>query len=456
MSVELDARIQKTGTRFLVFPQPRFLPPFESPETITVSIPAGEVQPGPADVRMYVLDAPNKTPYGRRPYHGPKNPAVPPGPEGHFDHLTGFDSREFSCATMYATVRRVLDIWEDYFQRRIEWHFRLDFERLELIPLIHWDNAQSGYGFLEFGFGRTVTGAIDPQRPYCQNFDVLAHELGHSLIFAEVGIPQGFAATDEYWGFHESAGDLVAIVAMLHFHKAVDLLLKRSQGNLFSANELSRIGELSTSRQIRSAFNYERMSTVSSEEHDLSQPLTGAIFDVFVEVFQKELVVRKLISQDLADRSFNSPLGSNEAATVQAEFANAYTGKHGEFKQALFAARDYLGRLLAVTWAALCPDHFSFAGVALRLMHTDRKITKGSNEATIRECFRWREIAVPEQTVLLQTRTLTACGLQGPHAWDGYTYTAEASRQMVARTTTKPAEPERFPAAKGSKPTGRR
>ena len=90
---------------------------------------------------------------------------------------------------MYATVRRVLDIWEDYFGHRLDWHFESQFERLELIPLIDWDNAQSGFGFLEFGFGRTVSGTVDHTRPYCENFDVLAHELGHSIIFSEVGFP---------------------------------------------------------------------------------------------------------------------------------------------------------------------------------------------------------------------------------------------------------------------------
>lgn len=455
MSVNLDARIASTGTRFLVFAQPRFLPSFADPETITVSIPAGEVLAGPADGRMYVLDAPNKTPYGNRPYHGPKNPPVPPGPDGHFDHLTDYDSREFSCATMYATVRRVLDIWEDYFGRRIDWQFRLDFEQLELIPLINWDNAHSGYGFLEFGFGRTASGSIDPARPYCQNFDVLAHELGHSLIFAVVGIPPSFAVTDEYWGFHESAGDLVALVSMLHSHKAVDHLLHASEGNLFSANELSRVGELSTNRQIRNAFNYERMSTVSSEEHDLSQPLTGAIFDIFVEVYQKALVAAGLISQDLADRSFNSPLGSGDAETIQAEFREAYASRHTEFKNALLAARDYLGRLLAGTWSTLEKNNLSYAEIALDLMRIDREIADGNNESTIRECFRWREIALPAHTVMLQTRTLSHCGLQLRHGWDRVTETAVASRQLVTPRGPAASAPTAAAAQRGPRRVGR-
>jgi hypothetical protein len=406
MSLRLDAALEAVGTRFRIFVQPRFMPGFDEPETIRVSVPPDKIQPGPADERMYVLDAVNKRPYGRRPFLGDRNPPVEPGPDGHFDHL-GVDSRAFSAATMYATVRRVLDIWEDFFGRRIEWHFRLDFERLELIPLINWDNAQSGYGFLEFGFGRSETGAIDFSRPYCQNFDVLAHELGHSLIFAEVGIPNRFTETDEYGGFHESAGDLVAIVSSLHFDKLADTLLQHSRGNLFTVNELARVGELSDVRQIRNAFNYQRMSTVSTEPHDLSQPLTGAMFDVMVEVYQKNLVAAGLISQELADRSYHGPDENIDDREIQEEFAHAFEGKAGGFKTALLQARDSVGLILAHAWDNLSPDFLSYLDAGLALLDADQALSAGSHRETIRDCFSWREITLPEDSIALRPRRVT-------------------------------------------------
>ena len=119
MSMKLDASLSETGTRFRIFPQPRFLLSFGEPETVRISVPPEAIQPGPADDRMYVLDAIGKRPYGRfsqRPYLEKRNPPIAPGPEGHFDHLD-VDSREFSGATMYATVRRVLDIRRILFTR---------------------------------------------------------------------------------------------------------------------------------------------------------------------------------------------------------------------------------------------------------------------------------------------------------------------------------------------------
>ncbi len=409
MSVKLDRQIETTGTKFKVFPQPRFLSAFSQPETITISVPPNKIKPGPADDRFYVVDAINKRPYRYPylpPYRGPSNPPVQPDPAtGHFDHLD-VDSREFKCAHMYAIVRRALDIWEDYFGRRIEWHFIGSvLKKMELVPLIYWDNAHSGWGFLEFGFGRTEWGGVDLSKPYCMNFDVLAHELGHSIVFSQVGIPEDQSSvTNEYWGFHESVGDVVALISLLHFDKVVSYLLDQSKGNLFTVNELSRVGELSQSKEIRRAFNYERMSTVSSEEHDLSKPLTGALFDIFVEVFQKELVKSGLIDQELADLAYHGPEEPVDDSLIQDKFDLAYVGKESEFKSALFRARDYWGELLAKTWSSLSPPNYLYyADVVSSLLSTDANLTGGEHQDTIRECFVWREISFPGDSIAFRS-----------------------------------------------------
>ena len=412
MSLQLDQAIESTGTRFRIFPQPRYLESFKTPEVVTVSIPPDRMQAGPADVRMFVTDALNKLPYAGAagpPYNGKSNPAVKPGPDGHFDKLDP-DSRAFACATMYATVRRVLDIWEDYFGHHIPWFFETDFDRLELIPLIEWDNAHSGYGFLEFGYGRTPFGTIDHTRPYCENFDVLAHELGHNILFSQVGLPSDPHDDGiDYGGFQESGGDLTAIVASMHFDSVVDHLLQNTRGNLFTVNELDRVGELSDSRQIRIAFNSTRLSDVGEEPHERSLPLTGGIFDVMVEVFQKRLVAAGLISADLATRSTQGPGGSSDTKQLQKEFNAAYAGHEADFKQHLLEARDYLGRLLATTWSNLEPNFLTYLGVVRGLLEADRTLTNGEHQETIRSCFVWRGITAPAVMLQMGRRTLDSC-----------------------------------------------
>jgi hypothetical protein len=240
---------------------------------------------------------------------------------------------------------------------------------------------------------------------------VLAHELGHSIIFAEVGVPGSpFDEGIDYGGMHESAGDLVAIVASLHFHSLVDHLLDTTKGNLLTINGLDRVGELSDSREIRVALNSRRMSDVGDEPHERSLPLTGAIFDTMVEVFQQDLVAKKLISDDLRTRSTNLPGTAHDLADIQAEFASAYSGNEAAFKDSLLRARDYLGRLLAVTWSEISPDFLTYHGILRAILAADREIAGGENAELIRACFAWREIAPVPTSMLLRQHTIATCG----------------------------------------------
>ena len=399
MSAKLDVELKDKGTKFRLFPQPRFLEPFNEPEIVWVSPRAGSIRPGPADDRMYVVDPINKQePYGYPylpPYDEAVHPPVEPNQYGHFDHLD-VDSRAFKVAHLYGTLRRVLDIWEGYYGRRIDWHFQDHFNRLELIPLLDWDNAQSGYGFIEVGYA-----TLDNENglPFSLNFDVVAHELGHSIIFSEVGFPAEGTDTSEFFAFHESAGDLIALVSVLHFDSVVEHLLSVSRGNLYTLNELNRIGELSKTDQIRVANNMLKMSDFIdgwTNVHDLAQPLTGAIFDILVDVFQLTLLERGLISEglwDLAERVPEEPVDQDQ---IQSMFDAAYRGRHDEFKDVLLEARDYIGTLLARTSERLSPHNLTFGDVGDAFLSVDRELTGGKYQGSISESFVWREIgAIP-------------------------------------------------------------
>ena len=398
-----DERIRAHGTRFALYPQPPVLRAVEL-ETVWVSPPPGSIAPGPRDNRMYVVDAVGKTQYelNAPPYRGPANPPVAPGRDGHFDHLRPGDAG-FAAAHMYGSIRRVLDVWEGYFGRPIAWYFRDRFERLELVPWVDWDNAHSGPGFIEMGYAETEDGA---RHPHYLNFDVLAHELGHTILFSELGVPPPGAVTPEYRGFQESGADLFAIVAALHFDSVVDRVLRTTHGNLYTLNELTNVGELSETEQIRVAGNAYRMSEVPDPRlplsaltqpdiHRLGEPLTGAIFDIFVETFQAELVAAGLISDDLAAMSYGAPANPQHLDAIARGFARAYRDRHEEFKAVLLGARDYLGALLVGTWARLSPNFLHFAEVARALIATDRVLTGARRQHIIRESLAWREIRLP-------------------------------------------------------------
>ncbi|MEM7635332.1 MAG: hypothetical protein AAF299_12270 [Pseudomonadota bacterium] len=395
------------GTRFKLFPQPRFLDDFKEPETVFVSSPAGSLAPGPADDRMYTIFPVDKPrPYGiapgpgdragtlSPPWNGDCHPPAMPDQDGHFDYLEQ-GTREFEAAHLFGTVRFVLDIWEGYFGRRIPWHSEKRYDRLELTIQPSLENAYSGYGFLEMGGDRKHGG----YKPFSLNFDVIAHEVGHAIIYSEVGVPDPDGATGEYFGFHESAADLVALVASLHFNSLVDHLLKNTRGNLYVLNSVNRMAELSGNAQIRIAANDVRLSKFADgwiKEHKLSQPLTGAFFDILVDLFHECLLDYGAIDPQMEDLSDELLATPDYAPVMQKLFDEAFARDPDSFKSALIDARDIMGTYLADTWQRLDRNYFSFADVADAFEAVDAEHTGGRFSKLIRGNFDMRDIGYVE------------------------------------------------------------
>jgi hypothetical protein len=400
----VDGQCCGGGVRFRLFPKPPYAHPEWPPETISVSSPPGSIGPGPADERMRLIFPVDKRySYGVNPgplgtpkldlppFGGPIHRPVCPDDEGHFDSVP-VDTPEFAEAHVFGTVRFVLDIWERYFGRRIEWHFIRDYRQLEIVILPGLDNAYAGYGFMEVGAFHWGDGAI---APYALNFDVMAHELGHLIIYSTIGVPSAAGARGEYYGFQESAADTTALIAAMHFESLQARLLEETRGNLYTFNELDRFAELSSHDQIRLASNNIKLSQFSAgweDEHALSQPLTGAIFDIVVDIFQELLVERGLIPRYVAEATRRVRDDPQIADAVQPVFDAAFAGQFDGFRGALIDARDTMGVALAETWKRLTANDFAYETVAAVLIEVDRMLSGGRYGRALVESFDWREI----------------------------------------------------------------
>ncbi|WP_243368808.1 hypothetical protein [Microvirga solisilvae] len=383
------------GTRVRLFPQAPFLAGFTEPEVVWLSPPAGSIASGPADDRMYVVDAINKDePYAfpyLPPYRGLARAPVEPDASGHFAHLPP-DSRDFLAVHMYGSVRRVLDIFESYLGRRIEWPFQRDYPRLEIIPLIEWDNAQSGYGYIEFGRFSSAEGKF---HAFGLNFDVIAHEMGHTILFSLLGFPTSGQMPLAFRAFHEACADVTALIGLLHFDSVLDRLLRSCRGNIYTINELNRLAEISETKQIRLASNNARIWEVGDEPHELSRPLTGACFDVIVYLYASELRERGLIPSDLWSLAFETNKIGAAADDVSSAFARLYENRHFAFKAALMEARDIFGRSLVAAWQTLPSDQVTFEAFGAALLSACSGISGEQHLDEIREIFRWRGIEIP-------------------------------------------------------------
>ncbi|WP_245436944.1 hypothetical protein [Mesorhizobium helmanticense] len=378
------------GTRFLLFPQAPHVSGYERPETVWLSTPPGQIRAGPEDSRMYVRDPilekqPYEFPY-LPPFVGDVVAPAEPDYEGHFDQIP-VGSRQFLAAHAFASVSRVLDIWESYVGKPVAWHFADTYERLEIIPLVDWENAQSGYGFLELGreFEDSARG-----HPYALNFDVIAHEVGHAIQFSLYGMPWNGLAAGDFAAFHEASSDLISLMSFLHFDSGMDRLLRHSQANLLVLNELNRIAELTGDRQLRLASNARKMSEVSAEVHDRSRPFTGAVFDTLVEVYHAGLV-----QQDLADaRLLGVDLKDIDASAIDrisAYTARAYRARPFLFKSELVRARDEVCLALARAWVLLDSNDLTFANAAETILDTADRVSPALAKS-FEGNFVWREI----------------------------------------------------------------
>ncbi|NGO52164.1 hypothetical protein [Mesorhizobium camelthorni] len=381
---------QGLGTRFRIFPQVPHIAGYGTPETVWISTPPDRLLTGPEDHRLYVRDPlldkePYEYPY-LPPFVGEIFPPAQAAFDGHFDQIP-LNSRQFLAAHAFASVSRVLDIWESYLGRPIVWHFADTYERLEIIPWVEWDNAQSGYGYLELGQDRGPDGRT---YPYALNFDVIAHEIGHAILFSLFGTPIDGLGRGDYAPFHEASADLISLLSFLHFDSGLDRLLRNCSGNLLVLNELNRIAELTGDRQIRLASNARRLSEVTDEIHDRSRPFTGALFDTIVDLYHAGLVRDGLADERLLEIDIENV---DEAAMHRiSDFtARGFRARPFLFKSALAQARDDVALALAQAWPRLDADSLTFENAAEALINASDQLNPMLG-AKFEENFRWREI----------------------------------------------------------------
>ena len=383
----------RLGTRFLVFPQPPFVPGYERPEVVWLTPSPGELLPGPADRRMYVANPVEpKAPYGfpdLPPYPGALRPPAEPGPDGHFDNLTpGTD--EFLDAHCYACVRRVLDICEGYVGREIPWFFEPAVERLEIVPLIRaWDNAQSGFGFLELG----ESDDADSRYCYGLNFDTIAHEVGHLVLFGELGLPQGTrraATSSPITRRSPTSSRCSGCCSSTPPSTGCCGGRKATFSSTTSSTASPR--RAARSRSARSATRCAS-SDVSFEAHDRSKPFGAALFDCLIEVHQALLFDRGL--SDLDPRAFSDLRRQIDPAELERELVgdrSGYEFRHFAVKAALAEARDIIGEALVRSWQVLDPDDLDFVIAAEAFLDAVDRGRGQAFAAQAEDCFRWRGI----------------------------------------------------------------
>lgn len=405
MPVPARFRFNERGTRFRIYPQPARLG--FTPLAVHVDAPPGSIRTGPRDAGIETIDAVAKLGYRtddtevirrRPPYTGRRRPGVR-AVKGHFDHVEP-GSREFGITAPFAAVRLVIEIWRHYLQRPLRWHFADTVSaRLELFPHIRSYNAWSGEGYIELG---SPYYPDDRDDPYCENFEVVAHETGHLIMKSVIGTMPDDEKSMQHRAHEEAAADFIAMLSTLHFEPVVARALAQSHGQLYGHNVLSRMGEwdMTKATSIRHLFNEATMDGARRDrklnKHRLSLPFSGALFDLFAELLKDHLVERQALSRALARRARHRP--GVPVADVRAQFARAHGRAPAQFHEALLDARDEMAHLLARAWRSMPLQGVTFAAAVTHLLAADAELAgtrHGRRAALIRDVFDARGIAAP-------------------------------------------------------------
>ncbi len=328
-----------------------------SPASTVVS----EVEAGPSIDRRLVI-----------------NEGAPKPEQGKYVYPTT-DPR-FHAANAFAASARTIGVFENALGHPIPWSFG-EQRRLEIKP--DQGNRLNAYynpaeGSLNFFHGADPVTGKDVYS--ADSGEVVAHETGHAILDAMR--PRYLHAwTPDAAAFHESFGDVMAMLVSLHDDRVLDRVVQETGGDLRKPNLVAAMGEelgmainhISGKDRTggdftRNAINDFKWSEPSElpynpppdqlgrEAHNFSRLFTGAVYDV--------------LAQMTAD---------NQAAGQSP-------------RQAIRAAGEELLKLYAGLMKTAPEGSFTFREMAGALLAADREANQGRQQNTLTEVFKHRGI----------------------------------------------------------------
>lgn len=276
--------------RVLVYPQDPFV---SEPEVRTMDVE--DIKPGLINSRVQVQDS--------------GGAVAQPDDEG--DYLYWPDSPQFAQVNAFYYTTFTLRMYERFAQRALPWSFPSP--RITIDPRV----GSGGNAFYNeqdqlLGFNQFQVEGVAFNTAH--SADIVTHEAAHAVLDGlrdlyneSFGLGAG--------AFHESFGDITAMLVALHDETLIRRLLDWTDGNLHMNNFVSALAEQITSGlqsvtsghvrnhtvYLRNAFNqFKALSfdellaeavqpemQLSRESHNYSRLFTGAFYDITVGIYER-------------------------------------------------------------------------------------------------------------------------------------------------------------------------
>jgi hypothetical protein len=245
---------------------------------------------------------------------------VKPDPDGNYLFATG--TRGFQQAESFVSTEKALRLFEKTLGYEIPWAFSG--------PLNIHPHAGSDFNAF-YSRKDKSTNFYDGQDPIqnrtihaCESLDVVSHETGHAILDGLKPGLLGWFGSAEGEAFHESFGDVAAMLTSLQDDRVVDRLAAQTGGDLHKDNFLAHLAEEPsigindavfggskpagwTIRNANNQLHYADPSTLpqnpgdesqlGSEAHNFSRLFTGAVWDIMAGLTSREMAAGKTPKQ---------------------------------------------------------------------------------------------------------------------------------------------------------------
>ncbi len=377
----------------MVYPQDPFV---SAPEVRQMT--ASYINPGLVNTRFQLRD----------------HLAVPAQPDEQGNYMFWPGKPEFDQVNSFYYATFTLRMYERYAQRALPWSFKLD--QLMIDP--HAGSGGNAYyseldhllGFNGFQDGNDLIQSS-------QSADIVSHETGHAILDGMRDLYNesfGLGAN----AFHESFGDMTAVLVALHDDSLIKRFLDWTGGDLRMDNFISTVAEQVTSRlqargekiqgrtvYLRNALNkftdvpFDQLPPspnnpeleLSREKHNYSRLFTGAFYDILVAVYEqmRQVPADRIVIHGIRDIVGNLLTTAIELGPVCeltfSDMAQAflaadnllYDGKHTDILIKVFDQRKILSSEAAHQYTATlkglpdihAPSAVDSSDVALTFLH---------------------------------------------------------------------------------------
>ncbi|WP_330337513.1 hypothetical protein [Streptomyces sp. NBC_00557] len=341
-------------------------------------------------------DDPGEPPIGRTPIQRPtpevSHPSLPVSVAGEPPAESGDypGSAEFRYWAAADAMSRASNFWGPLMPANTTWNGSVG--QVLTAQLDSGDDLNAYYDRSGLCFFRHTVAGVTVHSG--ESPDVVCHEAGHAVLDA---------LRPQFWGvlsaevgaFHESFGDMSAILSSLGVGAVADEVLTETQGNPARSSRLSRLAEQLgwAIRQIdpsavdrdclRNAANNffyrdpvtlrpsEPASQLSSEVHSFSRVFTGAFLDAVAGIFYQQpardgdalvqagqIMGRLLVAALLATPTVPA-LYAQVAAHMLAADKALYDGRYGPALRSAFVRHGILSPSEAVAADQAAPQHLA-------------------------------------------------------------------------------------------------